>query len=100
MRALCPGATGRLAVFFAAKAERKRFHVFVDETRPVLQGARLTAWELKKTKIPYTLICDNMAGYLMKQGKIDMVITGADRIERRYSEQDRNIFFGGAGKAS
>lgn len=71
-----------LAVFFAAKAERKRFHVFVDETRPVLQGARLTAWELKKTKIPYTLICDNMAGYLMKQGKIDMVITGADRIAK------------------
>lgn len=69
-----------LSAFFVAKKERKRFHVFVDETRPVLQGARLTAWELKRTGIPYTLICDNMAGYLMRQGKIDLVITGADRI--------------------
>lgn len=71
-----------LSVFFAAKNEGKKFHVFVDETRPVLQGARLTAWELKKTGIPYTLICDNMAGYLMKQGRIDLVITGADRIAK------------------
>jgi len=69
-----------LSVFFVAKEKGKNFHVFVDETRPVLQGARLTAWELEKTKIPYTLICDNMAGYLMSQGKIDMVIVGADRI--------------------
>ena len=71
-----------LAVFFTAKKQGKKFHIFVDETRPVLQGARLTAWELKKAGIPYTLICDNMAGYLMSQGKIDMVITGADRIAR------------------
>lgn len=71
-----------LAVFFTAKKQGKKFHIFVDETRPVLQGARLTAWELKKAGIPYTLICDNMAGYLMKQGRIDMVITGADRIAR------------------
>ncbi len=69
-----------LSVFFIAKSKGKKFHVFVDETRPVLQGARLTAWELKKAGIPYTLICDNMAGYLMQKGKIDMVITGADRI--------------------
>lgn len=71
-----------LSVFFAAKKRGKKFHVFVDETRPVLQGARLTAWELKKAGIGYTLICDNMAGYLMKQGKIDLVITGADRIAK------------------
>lgn len=71
-----------LSVFFIAKKQKKKFHIFVDETRPVLQGARLTAWELKKAGIPYTLICDNMAGYLMQQKKIDMVITGADRIAR------------------
>ncbi|HNS32172.1 MAG TPA: S-methyl-5-thioribose-1-phosphate isomerase [bacterium] len=69
-----------LAPFFIAKKKGMQFHVFVDETRPVLQGARLTAWELEKAGVPYTLICDNMAGYLMQQGKIDMVITGADRI--------------------
>ncbi|MCX8082940.1 MAG: S-methyl-5-thioribose-1-phosphate isomerase [bacterium] len=71
-----------LAVFFVAKNQKKNFHVFVDETRPVLQGARLTAWELQKAGIPYTLICDNMAGYLMKQGRIDIIITGADRIAK------------------
>ncbi|RKY32150.1 MAG: S-methyl-5-thioribose-1-phosphate isomerase [Candidatus Omnitrophota bacterium] len=71
-----------LSVFFISKKKGKKFHIFVDETRPVLQGARLTTWELEKANIPYTLICDNMAGYLMKQGKIDMVIVGADRIAR------------------
>ena len=71
-----------LSVFFVAKKRKKKFHIFVDETRPILQGARLTAWELKKAGIPYTLICDNMAGYLMSQGRIDMVITGADRIAK------------------
>jgi methylthioribose-1-phosphate isomerase len=69
-----------LAPMFVAKKKNIRFNVYVDETRPVLQGARLTAWELKKAKIPYTLICDNMAGHLMHNRKIDMVITGADRI--------------------
>lgn len=69
-----------LGVIHAAHAEGKKLHVYVDETRPVLQGARLTAWEMKKEKIPATLICDNMAGFLMKQGKIDKVIVGADRI--------------------
>jgi len=55
-------------------------HAFVDETRPYLQGARITAYELSQDKIPYYLICDNMAGWLMKKGEIDIVVTGADRI--------------------
>jgi len=69
-----------LGVMRAACEEGKKIHVFVDETRPVLQGARLTAWELMKENIPATLITDNMAGALMQRGKIDLVITGADRI--------------------
>lgn len=69
-----------LGVLRAAREQGKKLHVYVDETRPVLQGARLTAWELKKEKIPATLITDNMAGFLMQQGKIDKVIVGADRI--------------------
>lgn len=69
-----------LGVIRAAVEQGKKLHVYVDETRPVLQGARLTAWELKKEKIPYTLITDNMAGFLMSQGKIDKIIVGADRI--------------------
>lgn len=67
-----------LGVIFAAKKKIKR--VYADETRPVLQGARLTAWELVKSGIKTTLICDNMAGTLMAQGQIDAVIVGADRI--------------------
>lgn len=58
----------------------KRIRVFVDETRPLLQGARLTAWELTKAGIPYTLICDNMAAGLMWQGRIHRCVVGADRI--------------------
>jgi methylthioribose-1-phosphate isomerase len=69
-----------LGVVRSACEEGKGVHVFVDETRPVLQGARLTAWELMRDNIPATLITDNMAGFLMKQGKIDLVIVGADRI--------------------
>jgi methylthioribose-1-phosphate isomerase len=69
-----------LGVIRAAREEGKNLHVFVDETRPVLQGARLTAWELQKENIPATLITDNMAGFLMHQGKVDLVIVGADRI--------------------
>lgn len=69
-----------LGVLRAARAQGKKMQVYVDETRPVLQGARLTAWELKKEKISFTLITDNMAGFLMRQGKIDKVIVGADRI--------------------
>jgi methylthioribose-1-phosphate isomerase len=69
-----------LGVIRAAREQGKKLHVYVDETRPVLQGARLTAWELKKEKIPFTLITDNMAGFLMQQRKIDKIIVGADRI--------------------
>ena len=69
-----------LGVIRSAHNQGKKIHVWVDETRPLLQGARLTAWELQQDKIPYTLISDNMAGYLMKQGKVDMVVLGADRI--------------------
>jgi methylthioribose-1-phosphate isomerase len=69
-----------LGVIRAAREAGKRLHVYIDETRPVLQGARLTAWEIMKEKIPCTLITDNMAGFLMQQRKIDLVIVGADRI--------------------
>jgi methylthioribose-1-phosphate isomerase len=61
-------------------AQGKRIRVFADETRPFLQGARLTAWELAKDSIPVTLITDNMAGHFMKQGQIQAAIVGADRI--------------------
>ena len=71
-----------LGVLYAARAEGKRFRVFVDETRPMLQGARLTAWELVQEKIPTTLVTDSMAGLLMKRGEIDLAIVGADRIAR------------------
>jgi methylthioribose-1-phosphate isomerase len=69
-----------LSVLYEAKKRGKKFRVFVDETRPLLQGARLTAWELKRAKIDTTVICDNMAAALMRDGKINLVITGADRI--------------------
>ncbi len=69
-----------LSVFFAAAAQGKQIHVYVDETRPLLQGARLTTWELLQREIPATLICDSMAGWVMKQGRIQAVVTGADRI--------------------
>ena len=69
-----------LSVLYEAKKRGKKFGVYVDETRPLLQGARLTAWELKRAKIDTTVICDNMAAALMRDGIIDMVITGADRI--------------------
>ena len=69
-----------LGVLYAAKAAGKKLFVYADETRPLLQGARLTAWELQKSGIPCTLICDNMAASLMRAGKIDRVIVGADRI--------------------
>ncbi len=69
-----------LAVVFSAHEQGKLIHVFADETRPLLQGARLTAWELVQRGIPATLICDNMAAQVMKEGKIQMVVVGADRI--------------------
>jgi methylthioribose-1-phosphate isomerase len=69
-----------LGVIYAAWAEGKRFRVFVDETRPLLQGARLTAWELAREKIPATVLTDNMAGWVMKRKEITLVVVGADRI--------------------
>ena len=69
-----------LGVIRGAVDRGKKIKVFADETRPVLQGARLTAWELKEDNIDCTLITDNMAGYMMKKGLIDCVIVGADRI--------------------
>jgi methylthioribose-1-phosphate isomerase len=69
-----------LGVVRALKESGKEFEVFVNETRPFLQGARLTAWELKKEKIPATLITDNMAGYLMQRDKVDAVVVGCDRV--------------------
>jgi len=71
-----------LAPFRAAHYAGKEIFVFVDETRPRLQGARLTAWELANEGIPHAIIADNAAGYYMHNGEIDMVITGADRIAR------------------
>ncbi|MBN1142127.1 MAG: S-methyl-5-thioribose-1-phosphate isomerase [Deltaproteobacteria bacterium] len=69
-----------LGVIRAAFEAGKKISVFADETRPWLQGARLTAWELQQDGIPVTLICDNMAGHLMARGEIDCVVVGADRI--------------------
>ncbi|MHB9096671.1 MAG: S-methyl-5-thioribose-1-phosphate isomerase [Syntrophales bacterium] len=69
-----------LGVIRAAREAGRKLQVYVDETRPVLQGARLTAWELMREGIPCTLIADNMAGFLMQRGGVDLVIVGADRI--------------------
>jgi methylthioribose-1-phosphate isomerase len=69
-----------LGVIRSAIEQGKRIHVFADETRPFLQGARLTAWELMADHIPTTVICDNMAASLMRAGKIQAVVVGADRI--------------------
>jgi len=69
-----------LAVFFAAAESGKTLHVWADETRPLLQGARLTAWELQQRGIDVTLICDSMAAQVMREGRVQAVVTGADRI--------------------
>lgn len=69
-----------LAPMFTAYEKGRRFRVYADETRPLLQGARLTVWELMQAGIDATLLCDSMAASLMKQGKVNLVITGADRI--------------------
>jgi methylthioribose-1-phosphate isomerase len=69
-----------LAVFFAAHENGKRLHVYADETRPLLQGARLTAWELDQRGIDVTLICDSMAAQVMREGRVQAVVVGADRI--------------------
>ncbi len=74
------GVGTALGVIAEAHRQGKKIHVYVDETRPLLQGARLTTWELEKLNIPYTLICDNMAAHLMSLGKITKAIVGADRI--------------------
>ncbi|MDA7541333.1 S-methyl-5-thioribose-1-phosphate isomerase [bacterium] len=71
-----------LSVFFTAQDVGKNLHIFVDETRPLLQGSRLTAWELQHRQIESTLICDNMAAQVMREGKVQAVVTGADRIAR------------------
>ncbi|HLN85962.1 MAG TPA: S-methyl-5-thioribose-1-phosphate isomerase [Candidatus Limnocylindrales bacterium] len=69
-----------LGVLRALKESGSKFEVLVNETRPFLQGARLTAWELRKEKIPATLVTDNMAGYLMQKGRVDAVVVGCDRV--------------------
>jgi methylthioribose-1-phosphate isomerase len=69
-----------LGVIRAAHEQGKRVHVLVDETRPRLQGARLTAWELKQLGIPFSLIADNAAGHFMRRGEVDLVLVGADRV--------------------
>jgi methylthioribose-1-phosphate isomerase len=69
-----------LGVVQAAHAEERPLHVWVDETRPYLQGARITAWELQQAAVPHTLIPDMAAGPLMAQGQVDVILVGADRI--------------------
>ncbi|MCD6577475.1 MAG: S-methyl-5-thioribose-1-phosphate isomerase [Anaerolineaceae bacterium] len=71
-----------LGVIRMAFEQGKKLHILVDETRPRLQGARLTAWELSQYKIPYDIISDNSAGYFLRSGKVDKVIFGADRVAR------------------
>jgi methylthioribose-1-phosphate isomerase len=79
--ALATGGIGTaLGVIRVAYQQGKKLHVLVPETRPYLQGSRLTAWELHKGGIPLTLITDNMAGHFLKTGKVGAIVTGADRI--------------------
>ncbi|MBD3402482.1 S-methyl-5-thioribose-1-phosphate isomerase [candidate division GN15 bacterium] len=81
--ALATGGIGTaLGVIYVADEQGKKITVYADETRPLLQGARLTSWELTEAKIPVTLIADSVAGMLMRQGKVQHVIVGADRIAR------------------
>ena len=78
---LATGGLGTaLGIIITAHQEGKDIHAFVDETRPLLQGARLTAWELTEENVPFTLISDNMAAYIMASRRIDAIIVGADRI--------------------
>jgi methylthioribose-1-phosphate isomerase len=69
-----------LAPVYVGTEQGRRFHVFVDETRPLMQGSRITAYELQRNHVPATLICDTMTASVMSQGKVDAVIVGADRI--------------------
>ncbi len=75
-----PGIGSAIGVIRNAHTTGKNISVYVSETRPLLQGSRLTAWEMAKLNIPFELICDNTAGYLMSRGLIDLVVVGADRI--------------------
>lgn len=74
------GVGTAIGVIKEAHQQDKNIHVYVDETRPLLQGGRLTAWEMKQAQINHTLICDNMAALLMRDGKVDYILVGADRI--------------------
>ncbi len=81
--ALATGGIGTaLGIIYIAHQQGKIQEVLVDETRPVLQGARLTTWELDQAGVPFRLITDNMAGWFMQQGKVDAIVVGADRITR------------------
>jgi len=81
--ALATGGIGTAAgIIYTARDQGKKLKVYADETRPLLQGARLTAWEMMQEGIDVTLICDSTAGMLMHQGKVDCVLVGADRIAR------------------
>ena len=79
-RLACPDFGTALSPIYNAHAAGTKLHVYVDETRPFLQGARLTTWELAEAGVPFTLITDNMAAYLMQKNKISLAITDADRI--------------------
>lgn len=72
-----------LAAIFTAQDQGKNLHVYADETRPLLQGSRLTAWELQQRQVPCTVICDSMAAQVMREGRVQAVIVGADRITAR-----------------
>ena len=74
------GVGTALGIIAKAHQQGKDIHVYVDETRPLLQGGRLTTWELEKLGVSYSLICDNMAGFVMKTKKVDKVFVGADRV--------------------
>lgn len=76
------GVGTALGVIIRAHQQGKRVHAFVDETRPLLQGARLSAWELRKHGVPHTLICDSMSAALMARGKVSRIFVGADRVAR------------------
>ena len=99
--ALATGGYGTaLGVIRAAVEGGKKIEVIATETRPFLQGARLTAWELDRDGIPVSLITDNMVGYIMSKGMVDAVVVGADRIagERGCREQDRDLHHIGSRK--
>ncbi|MFA6549473.1 MAG: S-methyl-5-thioribose-1-phosphate isomerase [Candidatus Margulisiibacteriota bacterium] len=85
-----------LGVIRAAFDLGKKFHVFSAETRPRLQGAKLTAWELKRMKVPFTLITDNMIGHFMQKGKINLCVVGADRIARNGDTANKIGTYGAA----